>query len=161
MRQPYRLNRNSLLSQARAIHDRPYLFRSPMASAFYYKTRRSGNMMHLTHRNRVAYSRLNRLEIQRCGPPSPAGRANAAYPSCSFIKKGNKKSPPSPAERANAAHPSCSFIKKGGKKSPFRFVVQNGNVLKPFTNHQTVRMRPSPPRWGGGTAASKNREYLE
>ena len=36
---------------------------------------------------------------------------------------------------------------------PFRFVVQNGNVLKPFTNHQTVRMRPSPPRWGGGTAA--------
>ena len=24
-------------------------------------------MMHLTHRNRVAYSRLNRLEIQRCG----------------------------------------------------------------------------------------------
>ena len=24
-------------------------------------------MMNLTHRNRVEYSRLNRLEIQRCG----------------------------------------------------------------------------------------------
>ena len=24
-------------------------------------------MMHLTHRNRVEYSRLNRLEFQRCG----------------------------------------------------------------------------------------------
>ena len=67
-------------------------------------------MMHLTHRNRVEYSRLNRLEIQRCGPPAPA-------------------------ERANVAHPSCSWIEKGGKKSP--------------------------PRWGGGTAASENREYLE
>ena len=32
-------------------------------------------MMHLTHRNRVEYSRLDRLETQRCGPPSPAGRA--------------------------------------------------------------------------------------
>ena len=32
-------------------------------------------MMHLTHRNRVEYSRLNRLEIHRCGPPSPAERA--------------------------------------------------------------------------------------
>ena len=35
-------------------------------------------MMHLTHRNRVEYSRLNRLEIHRCGPPSPAGRAHFA-----------------------------------------------------------------------------------
>ena len=42
---------------------------------------------------------------------------------------------PLTAERANVAHPSCSVTEKGGKKSP--------------------------PRWGGGTAASKNREYLE
>ena len=57
-------------------------------------------MMHLTHRNRVAYSRLNRLEIQRCGPPSPAGRANAAYPSCQLSEKGSKKEP-SPLERGD------------------------------------------------------------
>ena len=50
--------------------------------------------MNLTHRNRVEYSRLSRLKIQRCGPPSPAGRANAAHPSCSFTEKGDKKSPP-------------------------------------------------------------------
>ena len=50
--------------------------------------------MDLTHRNRVEYSRLSRLKIQRCGPPSPAERANVAHPSCSFIKKGDKKSPP-------------------------------------------------------------------
>ena len=50
--------------------------------------------MDLTHRNRVEYSRLSRLEIQRCGPPSPAGRANVAHPSCSFTEKGDKKSLP-------------------------------------------------------------------
>ena len=32
-------------------------------------------MGNLTHRNRVEYSRLDRLEFQRCGPPSPAERA--------------------------------------------------------------------------------------
>ena len=52
-------------------------------------------MGNLTHRNRVEYSRLNRLEIHRCGPPSPAERANAAHPSCSFTEKGGKKALPS------------------------------------------------------------------
>ena len=46
-----------------------------VASAFCYKDVKERPLGNLTHRNRVEYSRLNRLEIQRCGPPSPAGRA--------------------------------------------------------------------------------------
>ena len=56
--------------------------------------------MNLTHRNRVEYSRLNRLKIQRCGPPSPAGRANVAHQSCQLSEKGSKKEP-SPLERGD------------------------------------------------------------
>ena len=50
-------------------------------------------MVNLTHRNRVEYSRLNRLEIHRCGPPSPAERANVAHPSCQLCENGSKKEP--------------------------------------------------------------------
>ena len=58
--------------------------------------------MNLTHRNRVEYSRLNRLKIQRCGPPSPAERATVAHPSCQLSEKGSKKEP-SPLERIPAS----------------------------------------------------------
>ena len=39
-------------------------------------------------------SKFNAAVKPACRYPPTAGRANAAYPSCSFIEKGDKKSPP-------------------------------------------------------------------